>query len=149
MCECLASGREVHGHGFLSSRGSLIPVMTDLCSQSGDNNSNAEQAGLVYQNVKTWIWRDPGRPSDLHCMYLTSRGQSKTNNTAVKPPSTNLIQARSSRLYLTCGISEEVTDVRNDFTERQTLRSKPENRKHTNDEPLFSISSTPADSTVS
>ncbi len=34
---CLASGREVHGHGFLSSRGRVIPVMRDLCSLSGDN----------------------------------------------------------------------------------------------------------------
>lgn len=32
--------------------------------------------------------------------------------------------------YLTCGISEQVTDVRNDFTERQTLRSKPKNTKY-------------------
>lgn len=36
-----------------------------------------------------------------------------------------LVQTRRSRSYLTCGISEEVTDVRNNFTERQTLRSKP------------------------
>lgn len=36
--ECfLASGREAHGFGFLSSRGSVIPVMIDLCSLSGDN----------------------------------------------------------------------------------------------------------------
>lgn len=34
---CAASGREVHGHSFLSSRGSVIPVMIDLCSLSGDN----------------------------------------------------------------------------------------------------------------
>lgn len=27
--------------------------------------------------------------------------------------------------YLTCGVPKEVTDVRDDFTERQTLRSKP------------------------
>lgn len=32
-------------------------------------------------------------------------------------------------LYLTRGVSEEVTDVRNDLTERQTLRSKPERNK--------------------
>lgn len=31
--------------------------------------------------------------------------------------------------YLTCGVPEEVTDVRDDFTERQTLRSKPVNSK--------------------
>lgn len=35
------------------------------------------------------------------------------------------------RLYLNCGISEEVTDVRNDFTERQALRSKSAKTKWT------------------
>lgn len=39
-------------------------------------------------------------------------------------------QHTESRLYLTCGISEEVTDVRNHFTERQTLRSKPAKTKY-------------------
>lgn len=29
------------------------------------------------------------------------------------------------RPYLTCGVPEEVTDVGDDFTEGQTLRSKP------------------------
>lgn len=33
-------------------------------------------------------------------------------------------------LYLAGGVSEEAADVRNDFTERQTLRSKPERSKH-------------------
>lgn len=34
-------------------------------------------------------------------------------------------------LYLTGRITQEVTDVRNDFTERQTLRSKPANTTNT------------------
>lgn len=36
-------------------------------------------------------------------------------------------------LYLAGGVSEEAADVRNDFTERQTLRAKPERSKHKTD----------------
>lgn len=59
-----------------------------------------------------------GLRAELSCLYLTTRGQSNTHHIHI-------------RLYLTCRITQEVTDVRNDFTERQTLRSKPADTTNT------------------
>lgn len=102
---CLAYGREVHGQGFLSSRGSVIPVMTDPTAARSlvwSLNITSLTAGGFFTTVsvceckrkrkhledleKKTKQRDAGLWSELKCLYLTTRGQSNTNNTAVTLP---------------------------------------------------------------
>lgn len=112
--KCSASGRAVHGPGFLSSTGSVVPVMTDLCSS---------------RRPRVWkVWRLWGIVS-LAAGEAFVIWQKETLVHVVRCNSHVWPAGGVIGLYLTRGVSEEVTDVRNDLTERQTLRSKPERNK--------------------
>lgn len=128
---CLSAGREAHGHGFLSSRGSCSPG-DDRRVQRGRESSDPVTAArsqvwsllwislLKYIRKTSWFLL-----SCSVCVWPAGGG----HRPGITETSTYRRPQKSSRLnlwsYLTCGVSQEVTDVRDDFTERQTLRSKP------------------------